>query len=66
MGMPAGPEVLAAQHFCVRCGANLGVPAGFADLHARVHAHLVGFHPGLGLTAAQFPACQPYLDMTGP
>lgn len=65
MSMPAGPEVLAAQHFCVRCGANLGVPAGFADLHARVHAHLVAHHQELGLTVAQLPAAQAYLALFG-
>jgi hypothetical protein len=57
----AGPAVLPSVHYCVRCGQPVGVPASFADLHARIHGHLVTVHPELGLTVAQLPAAQAYL-----
>lgn len=67
MGTPAGPRTPKSVHKCVRCGASVGIPADFADLHARIHAHLVLYHSYLGLTADQLPASAAYITMfSGP
>ena len=65
MSTPAGPAILPAVHKCVRCGASVGIPADFPDLHARVHAHLVAQHSYLGLAAAQLPASAAYVVAFG-